>query len=499
MSLLLWFRPRGKPFDYYVDENATPGGDGLTEGSAFDTLADFYAVAATGDRVGLAKGSHFRESLAIGIGDGITNLTFGAYGSGAKPIIDGSDIALNASFSKTGGQTNVYEIAVTVETGVTDARLLVCEDDTMLVYQSSIANVDANAGSYYMTGSSGSITFYVHASDSSDVTANGKLYEYSSRGGVLDLYHADGSMLNGIEMRMPLGGAGAYRGCKNGYIYDCEMNQCGKHNTVYRPNTKFENCSFTDVHTAGGTSSIMASYNDTDFNGETVELVNCTFFISENLNTNVNAVHGHQNNTGTLSKAAVSGCTFENFVQPFAGVNHCDALEIRNCTFTNCTRNSIAGTDLVTLIFSNCSWDSDVAVQRALSMSGSYAATISDYYITTRNRTDATGYLYITGSVNATLRDITFDEQYGTSTRVGINVDSASVILDMQGLTFLNVWQYPFQFDAAASGMTWSSDYNQFPTDGELVNGYDIFGTTYATFAAYQAAVTPRDANSTTA
>lgn len=78
---------------YYVDCNAGAGGDGSLA-TPWDAVADVNAASfSAGDSVLFAKGCSWSETLTVPSSGSAGNpITFGAYGSGAKPLISGSDV-----------------------------------------------------------------------------------------------------------------------------------------------------------------------------------------------------------------------------------------------------------------------------------------------------------------------------------------------------------------------------------------------------------------------
>jgi len=99
---------------YYV--NQTGGSDannGLSTGSAWKTMAKVNASSfLPGDSILFKKGETWRETLMVpssGIAGRV--ITFGAYGSGDAPIIDGSDIVTGW----TDGTSNIWIATVTTK------------------------------------------------------------------------------------------------------------------------------------------------------------------------------------------------------------------------------------------------------------------------------------------------------------------------------------------------------------------------------------------------
>jgi hypothetical protein len=203
----------GAPQDWFVDSLAgSDSNDGRSVVTAFSTLSKLQSsIIATGSVIHLARGSLWREELALlPPGSEVR-----AYGVGPRPIIDGADVAPNASFQKTAGLTNVYQISWThtfsEDGGKTAHRAW--ENGTRLQRTLDLASCDSTPGSFYagIPTAGGPDIIYVHASDHSDVSANAKIYELTRRRWAIQLYayrnhafvysvhtrrnaHADGSL-----------------------------------------------------------------------------------------------------------------------------------------------------------------------------------------------------------------------------------------------------------------------------------------------------------------
>jgi hypothetical protein len=181
---------------YYVDCNAAAGGDGSIT-TPWDALGDMSVL--TGDQsdntVYLKRGCTFRETLyARGSGTAGHPHTFTAYGTGADPIITGADILTTTGWTKTGGATNVYEKALTTNPGS-----YVLEDGVKMTKQSSTANVDSNAGSYYWA----SDVIYVNATGASkDPSSNGKVYETPIRATLASTNEKSYLVFDGLQIQM---------------------------------------------------------------------------------------------------------------------------------------------------------------------------------------------------------------------------------------------------------------------------------------------------------
>ncbi|MBJ3775930.1 hypothetical protein [Acuticoccus mangrovi] len=99
----------GPAFDLCVDaENGDDGNDG-SMAAPFATLAKLASVSTADDRVGLKRGSRFRETFSAVSARGI-----GAYGDPADPppFIDGSDVVA-ATITAHATHADVYEVTIT--------------------------------------------------------------------------------------------------------------------------------------------------------------------------------------------------------------------------------------------------------------------------------------------------------------------------------------------------------------------------------------------------
>jgi parallel beta-helix repeat protein len=103
---LLSFAPSVFAATYYVD--ATLGNDantGLSEATAWKTIAKVnVSTFNPGDQVLFRKGQTWREELIVpSSGTSGQPITFGAYGSGEKPIINGSDLLSSSGWAQYTG------------------------------------------------------------------------------------------------------------------------------------------------------------------------------------------------------------------------------------------------------------------------------------------------------------------------------------------------------------------------------------------------------------
>ncbi len=115
LFLVLSLAVLGYSMTYYVNSAADAGGDGTTWAltgahRAFKTIAQVNAASfSPGDSVLFNRGDIWREQLTIpSSGSAGRPITFGAYGTGALPILNGSDV-VSTWTAVSGGAPNLWK------------------------------------------------------------------------------------------------------------------------------------------------------------------------------------------------------------------------------------------------------------------------------------------------------------------------------------------------------------------------------------------------------
>jgi hypothetical protein len=191
---LNYLQPPDSPgFDWYVDsEDGSDAHTGKTPSQAFQSIAKLLTVMEAGQSTGLKRGSLWREQLSLpGAGCRV-----GAYGGGERPILDASDEIAGGAWSKTA--------------------------------------CDATPGSYFPSGSSGTITLYVHPTGNGNPASNGKTYEYSARPNGIDFYNHANCRVSGVHTRKQLNCDGSLRAGQGATLVNCLASYGGKHNLYFR-------------------------------------------------------------------------------------------------------------------------------------------------------------------------------------------------------------------------------------------------------------------------
>lgn len=323
----------GAHFDYYVDSvNGNDANDGRSMGAAFETLAAVGAVVAAGESIGLARGSSWRERLTITD----DRVRVGAYGEGARPIIDCSDVVAAVSWSKTGGYTNVYQAALTVDVSAdaTEWPALWVDGSRMPVV-ASLATLDATPGSIYHGSVEGStsITLYVHAPASSDPTSDGKVYEAAIRSAGIDFFDAEYCSVRGVHTKRNYTSYGSLTLGRYCVATDCLAEDGNTHNILLRAFAQAVDCTAKNAynHTTGPTLFVAF---------EKTPPANCTYTFTrcraENA-TYLGTGRGYYNHSssGTADSIRYVDCEAHNVQIAFASAKT-TVLETVGGSITNC-------------------------------------------------------------------------------------------------------------------------------------------------------------------
>lgn len=469
--------------DWFVDSvNGDDGNDGTAPNTAFATLGALPEITA-GMRIALANGSHWDEQLTIAV----DNVIIEAYGSGARPILDCSTVYANASFSKTGGRTYVYQVNITTNYVSGEPSFVgVWEDDTRLVNVASLALCDSTAGSYYVASHAAtSITLYVHAADNSDITANGKVYEIADRGFGIYATNANSLTLRGLHCRRNYSNAGSIKAGRYARIYDCVVEDGNSHNIYVKDGSLCDGVHATGIYYTGSMS--MFVYNENVAIGAGVTFRNC---IADNkgVYSIAEGFYGHINTSGSFGAVLFDGCQAEDLAIAYDGVSW-DTFIMRDCTASNC-RSFMRqnGGDTLTRRVENGTFSDSVANASPIEIASSAGGTLEIVGLEfSGDITPQTAVIYCAQPVILDIQDVVFG---GTYTKQLIQLAHASAQLSVSGCDFVTD-RTPYYWATAPAAFT--SNNNHFSYEATV---FYVAGATYNTVTLYRAG-TGQDANST--
>ncbi len=463
--------------NWYVDSvNGSDANSGASPDRAFATIAKAQSVLQAGQRLGLARGSKFREQMTLSV----NSAAVVAYGTGAPPLLDCCEPVSPAAWTKTAGRNAVYQATVPIDNPVGATFIACWENDALLAYQTSVAAVDANPGSYTLsdTGSSPAspITIYVSASDSANPAANGKLYEYSRRSYGLMAQNASTCGIGGIATRRNVHGDGSLVLGSSTVAANC-LAMDGQIHSVYVS----RGCQLFGVVASGAyhPATISMFYWTDAFAGENLYFENCQALLPS-YRLNVGSGFGGSG-SGALGTITYKNCTVQNCDGAFEGTL-AQNLVLTGCHVAGQCRSGVVLNNPANVTISNLTADS---ISQRLVAGVPNGASISMSGLNASSPNGACGvYMNGVSGVNLSLTD---------STLAGFQLLSAD---SAPG------FQFTFQRNTVPSGASilfWinpaptamSSDYNSVYGEAHIQ-----WGSTGYTWAAYKAA-TGQDSHST--
>jgi hypothetical protein len=465
-------------YDWYVDSvTGDDANTGKSKSQAFQTLAAVSAVIAAGDKIGLARGSHWREQLTVSV----NNVSLVAYGNGDRPIIDGSE--LMTGWSKTSGRTYVYQITCT-PLWATSNDLNVWEDGTFLVRAASVASCDSTPGSYYPSAATGTITLYVHATGDGDPASNGKTYEYSHR--QRSIFAANngitGLLINGIHTRCNLEENGSILIYKYSTVLNCLIADGSRHNLYIGEGSYLAGTTLRDAYYGAGTYTLLVCYSPTG-TGLGFVCENCT---CENTRGSVDTLgtgfYGHST-SGSMGAFRYKNITASYLnlavdISTSTGDSVIETLDASTCYYAINTAVNLTASGVTHTIQTN---------KRSIQLNAAgISLTLTSSTFTLAGTYPSSGHIY-SANINLTIN-------VQNCTFIDINTQSIIYVSGTGCSVYSrnNVFQAVTRpYNIAATGAV-DSDYNRFTDDVAPI----LNGTTYNTLALWQAG-TGNDQHST--
>lgn len=476
-------------FDFFVD--ATNGSDanpGTSQAAAFATLSAAASAVSANESIGLKRGETWEEELNLSTKAGVR---VGAYGSLAQPLpkIECTDV--NASWSKTGGRTNVYEVSWSHDLTSTQTRHFVYEDGERMQYVADVATCDSTAGSYTYTGSANTspITIYVHTTGSGNPSSNGSEYRitkrqysvFASGGGVLvDSVHGTRQAHN--DGSIVLMG-------DNSEIRNCLATWGQKHHFfVWAVGGRVTNCvGYLGYSPFENSTTYVAYHDDTSVtNGDA--LFRYCYARPHSSDTrpiaeSIEAFYAHTSGgTDNIALMDLQWCFAHGVERAFSGA--VDEIKASNSISEECRHLMGGGSNQVIDNAVCISTNAVVGINQArvINSGGGTSCTISDL----RAANDGSSSAFI-----------------GLSSGSALSVSSSTilfvgrVITDQAGNVTANDNVFLSQkfYDRSAGKTLTAADRNAFDTSAP-VSDYIIDGTTYSDLASYQTAYPAFDANS---
>lgn len=321
--------------DYYVDSGAAAGGDGSLA-MPFDTISDLGTIAE-GAVVALKSGSEWREQITIENDD----ISIYRYGAGNKPILRCDDVQANASFTKTGGYTNLYNktLSTNYQSGY-PGIVKAYEDDTDLTWAADLATCDSTPGSFHVpVSNSVSPELYIHASDSSDVTANGKAYDATVRNSAVFSDNSQNrTVVDGIAGKRNYSESGSFRIYTDSVIRHCYAADGGKHSVFIGPGAAAYGCDAHNAYGASSSSPTLYVFNTGTPSGEDVSFYDCVARADSAGNV-LTGYYGHYNTSGNFGDVIFSRCVAKTLTLGFLRglIGTTGTFTTRQCIVDGCS------------------------------------------------------------------------------------------------------------------------------------------------------------------
>ena len=362
MQSVIGYRPRFKQFGHlglrntlsltegvgvyaYADSvNGNDANDGFSVLTAKQTIAAVLTVAAAQNRhIRLVRGSHWREVLNLPL-----SRSAYAFGTGDQPILDASDIAPNASFSKTGGLTNVYQISWAHSIVDSQSKHSVWVNGVRMVRATSTANCDATPGSFFAAAPSAGTptTVYVHPPGSTVPGSDGKVYEITKR--EYGIYMPGSNQIDGLYARFCAHTSGCIYAFDNCTIRNCTMKDGWRHNILTGNASWCYDCISEDIEGASTGSSDYVNYSAP--NGGTGGFVRCIARGKIQIATNSAGFYAHR--TVNAERIDFTDCEVTNRVKGWSAA--ADFVSSVGGKITDCDYGiSIGGTAEILGVFIN--------------------------------------------------------------------------------------------------------------------------------------------------
>jgi hypothetical protein len=477
----------GRP-GFWVDSvNGSDTNNGRAPGTPYQTLGKLLTNSILPrSTVYLVAGSTFREEFSVPS----NYLTIKKTGSGANPVIDGSDAVSAGAWSKTGGRTSVYQATLThsaTAATVSSCFNRVWEDTTRMVQVATVALCDSTANSYNVSSeTAASFTLYVHASDGSNPGSSGKSYSFTQRGYGIGAQNKTYTTVSNIDTRRALNGNGSLEVGQYSTVTGGIHSDGGKHNILAGDGSVLTGITATDRYYPALNDALVVFYEATGTNAG-ASCVSC-IVQSTVLDTNSYGIYSHttSGNFGTLTLNGVTatnlgrGLTFDSGYGVVASIT--------NFTCTSCTVGVRSTTETFTLTTATIRGGTSYAVN----FEGNTTTNTVNGLFTDRNifgSSVKSGNFYtITNSVfdtTAVVIPIQLNANSGTNT-TSVSYCTFQTDVGAGGGQFI-------QIGSSSGTTTLTSDHNAF----RGANGASRFSKDNVTYSLAQWQALPQDANST--
>ncbi|WP_372948067.1 right-handed parallel beta-helix repeat-containing protein [Mariniphaga sp.] len=350
--LLLFFTFSINAKNYYVSNSGNDSNAGTAPETAWRTINQVNNTKfAPGDSILFERGGVWREGLKVPSSGASDNpIVFGAYDSGAKPVIDGADII--------SGMTN-YAANIWKKAGITTTPNLMYLNGTVGIPQTSLGACTSEGDWYY-----DSETDVVSIYSANDPSGN---VELGQRKQIVDLGSYENITLSNLTIQHSnesISNSGAVRSSSgsNIAIRECTIQKSGRYGAYFlnSPYLTIDNNIFLRngesdkeggnirIHSSiTGISNITFTNNQCNYSGDHGFLIGTASKATHITNVDIHGNQFNYNNAAglyiqMLDSAVVYNNTFDGNGDPVdasedyaIGITSCDNTDIYQNTITN--------------------------------------------------------------------------------------------------------------------------------------------------------------------
>lgn len=345
----------GKKTCTFIDQNSIPhyfcdsvsgsdSNDGLTDATPKQTVSAVVALATDSCVFEFARGSYFREQLTVPFDNSVVKV----YGTGERPIFDCADVV--NTFTKTGGQTNVWQFTYDNELGgAVKSKISLWFDQTRMIRTDSLTECDSTLGSFYaVISETGTDTVYFHNTTSTDPNSDGFVYDVSVRQyGVNANTNTPNTEVYSIYTKRNGHNDGSLIGGK--YLYDCYAYDGTVHNIWVDGIAEYCTAEMIEM----GSSTMFISYAG-GVEDKTYRYTNCHAINDTRLgygwgyNTQGRGFFCHTSGGGVeIAHILFEGCSVKGIASGFA-INDTNIGVAYDCIAENCIGYYGAFTHVIT-------------------------------------------------------------------------------------------------------------------------------------------------------
>ncbi|MFA6288044.1 MAG: right-handed parallel beta-helix repeat-containing protein [Opitutaceae bacterium] len=475
---------------YHVKPGGSDAASGLDDANAWASVAKVNATPlAAGDQILFKSGGVYRDATLVPSGSGTSanHIVYGAYGTGAKPVLTTAIVLPSSGWTSVG--SDVYSLPLAT------ATRMVTVDDTYMVRATSVA---ALADAQYFWDSATGTLYVKDTSGSPNVT--GKIYNAAQRDHVIvSTTGRDYLTFQGLRLEKSNYGIAVVESASNYHTFDgCEFFASSSNTTR----------AGSGIHANNADGLRLLNSRLSYHEGDGIYVQN-----SDNVEVTANEIDhlydkGGDDGPDCIQLNGLKG-TLNNFIVKDNVVRRETNTTNKGCIIVESgTGGLVSGNRVYKGTFGIAIYTNDTIVEynylegvgnaSALRMWENRGQTNVTVRYNIVNTCQHTGLVLGNGTKlpKTPMANIRVHNNLFYNTQWGVIFD-VPVSGEFKNNIIWSTWNIRYTVSEIIAGQTFESDHNiiQTRTTGTMINW---LGTGYSDFAAYQAA-SGQDANSSTA